>query len=206
MSGPKYTEADYEKVMAMPAERYSLRDVGRATGVSMSAADRMRRGEWQPPTGPSMPLLGRSRLTDVITDYVGGGGHHTGRPDRAGPCNDPFRQDTTEGHKNGQWLRDTLESMGVEVGEGGRKIHNRGLHYLLLGLGQAGRLGVPELRVRVEMVERPGEQGGPVARVRPVHLDHRPAQRRAGSSRWRPSGSARWRKGTAGDGLPDYGM
>jgi hypothetical protein len=24
--------------------------------------------------------------------------------------------------------------MGVEVGEGGRKIHNRGLHYLLLGL------------------------------------------------------------------------
>ena len=73
MSGPKYTEADYEKVMAMPAEPYSLRDVERATGVSMSAADRMRRGEWQPPTGPSMPLLGRSRLTDVITDYVGGG-------------------------------------------------------------------------------------------------------------------------------------
>jgi hypothetical protein len=37
MSGPKYTEADYEKVMAMPAERYSPRDVERATGVSMSA-------------------------------------------------------------------------------------------------------------------------------------------------------------------------
>ena len=43
MSGPKYTEADYEKVMAMPAERYSLRDVERATGVSMSAVTRMRR-------------------------------------------------------------------------------------------------------------------------------------------------------------------
>ena len=40
MSGPKYTEADYEKVMAMPAERYSLRDVERATGVSMFAAAR----------------------------------------------------------------------------------------------------------------------------------------------------------------------
>ena len=80
-----------------------------------------------------MPLLGHSRLTDVITDYVGVGDTTLDTLTVLARGNDPFRQDTTEGHKNGQWLRDTLESMGVEVGEGGRKIHNRGLHYLLIG-------------------------------------------------------------------------
>ena len=36
--------------------------------------------------------------------------------------------------------------MGFEVGEGGRTIHNRGLHYLLIGQVQAGRPGVRERR------------------------------------------------------------
>ncbi len=132
MSGPKYTEADYEKVMAMPAARYSMREVWLATGVSMSTVKRMRGGTWQPPSGPSMPLLGRSPLTGVIQDYMDEG------------CalddlivlargNDPFRQDSHEGHRLGEWLAATLEAMGVQVGDEGRTVHLRGLHYLLIG-------------------------------------------------------------------------
>ena len=131
MSGPKYTPADYEKVMAMPAERYSLRDVERATGVSMSTVKRMRHGQWEPPE-PSMPLLGRSPLTGVIEEHMDQGWSLDDLTVLARD-NDPFRQDRSEGHKLGHWLRDTLEAMGLQVGEGGRVVHNRGLHYLLIG-------------------------------------------------------------------------
>jgi hypothetical protein len=132
MSGPKYTEADYENVMAMPAERYSLRDVWLATGVSMSTVKRMRDGTWQPPSGPSTPLLGRSPLTGVIEEQVDQGWTLDELTVLARD-NDPFRQDRAEGHRLGQWLRDTLEAMGFEIGEGGRTIHNRGVHYTLIG-------------------------------------------------------------------------
>ena len=131
MSGPKYTPADYEKVMAMPAERYSLRDVWLATGVSMSTVKRMRHGQWEPPE-PSMPLLGRSPLTGVIEEHMEDGWTLDELTVLARD-NDPFRQDRAEGHKLGRWLRGTLEAMGLQVGEGGRTIHNRGLHYLLIG-------------------------------------------------------------------------
>jgi hypothetical protein len=43
--------------------------------------------------------------------------------------NDPFRVDTEAGHRDGQWLRDTAQALGL----GDRKIHLRGLHYMVLG-------------------------------------------------------------------------
>ena len=79
-----------------------------------------------------MPLLGRSPLTGVIEEHMEAG-YTLDELTVLARDNDPFRQDRSEGHKLGQWLRGTLEAMGFEVGEGGRTIHNRGLHYLLIG-------------------------------------------------------------------------
>jgi hypothetical protein len=42
---------------------------------------------------------------------------------------DPFRLDTPANHKIGKWLSDTAATLGL----GDRKIHNRGLHYMVLG-------------------------------------------------------------------------
>lgn len=92
----------------------------------------MRNGQWEPPSSPSMPLLGRSPLTGVIEEHMDEGWSLDELTVLARD-NDPFRQDRSEGHKLGRWPRGTLEAMGFEVGEGGRTIHNRGLHYLLIG-------------------------------------------------------------------------
>jgi hypothetical protein len=43
--------------------------------------------------------------------------------------NDPFRLDTPANHKLAKWLADTAATLGL----GARKIHNRGLHYMILG-------------------------------------------------------------------------
>jgi hypothetical protein len=43
--------------------------------------------------------------------------------------NDPFRIDTPARHRDGQWLAETA----AELGLGNRKIHLRGLHYMVLG-------------------------------------------------------------------------
>jgi hypothetical protein len=43
--------------------------------------------------------------------------------------NDPFRVDTPAGHRDGAWLAITARELGL----GDRKIHLRGLHYMLLG-------------------------------------------------------------------------
>ena len=45
------------------------------------------------------------------------------------PKNDPFRLDTPARHRDGQWLAETA----AELGLGERKIHLRGLHYMVLG-------------------------------------------------------------------------
>jgi hypothetical protein len=42
---------------------------------------------------------------------------------------DPFRLDTPAHHRDGKWLADTMATQGLT----GRKIHNRGLHYAILG-------------------------------------------------------------------------
>jgi hypothetical protein len=43
--------------------------------------------------------------------------------------NDPFRVDTPAGHRDGAWLAMTARELGL----GDRKIHLRGLHYMVLG-------------------------------------------------------------------------
>ena len=45
------------------------------------------------------------------------------------PKNDPFRLDTPARHRDGRWLAETA----AELGLGDRKIHLRGLHYMVLG-------------------------------------------------------------------------
>ena len=44
------------------------------------------------------------------------------------PQNDPFRVDTDAGHRDGAWLANTLDRLGVT----GQR-HLRGLHYILIG-------------------------------------------------------------------------
>jgi hypothetical protein len=48
---------------------------------------------------------------------------------------DPFRVDTPAGHRDGRWLKDAMEELGVE------RIHARGLHYALIGVRKSN--GVP---------------------------------------------------------------
>jgi hypothetical protein len=43
--------------------------------------------------------------------------------------NDPFRVDTPAGHRDGAWLANTARELGL----GERRIHLRGLHYMVLG-------------------------------------------------------------------------
>lgn len=45
------------------------------------------------------------------------------------PQNDPFRVDTPARHRDGEWLAVTARDLGL----GDRKIHLRGLHYMVLG-------------------------------------------------------------------------
>lgn len=44
--------------------------------------------------------------------------------------NDPFRVDTPARHRDGEWLATTVQDLGL----GERKIHLRGMHYMVLGL------------------------------------------------------------------------
>jgi hypothetical protein len=44
------------------------------------------------------------------------------------PQNDPFRVDTDAGHRDGEWLANTLDRLGIT----GQR-HLRGLHYVLIG-------------------------------------------------------------------------
>jgi hypothetical protein len=133
MSKRACTEDDYLKVMALTNQGASLGEIVAATGMSRRTITRMRNGQWSPPAGPVMPLLGRSELTGVILDYMDRGATLEELTVLA-RGNDPFRQDSDAGHRLGRWLRDTLEDrLEFAVGEDGRKIHNRGLHYLLIG-------------------------------------------------------------------------
>lgn len=45
------------------------------------------------------------------------------------PQNDPFRVDTPARHRDGEWLAITARELGL----GSRKIHLRGLHYMVIG-------------------------------------------------------------------------
>jgi hypothetical protein len=56
---------------------------------------------------------------------------------------DPFRLDTPANHRDAKWLADVTASLGL----GNRKIHNRGLHYMVLGQTMPnGRLYVSDAK------------------------------------------------------------
>jgi hypothetical protein len=130
-AGKVYTRSDYEAVMALVAERRSYSQIEAAIGVPRSTISRMCRGQWQGKM-TSKALLGRSALTSALRPYLDGG-HDLDELTVLTEANDPFRQDTEAGHRDGAWLRDSMTRLGVEVGEEGRKVHMRGLHYMLIG-------------------------------------------------------------------------
>ena len=41
---------------------------------------------------------------------------------------DPFRMDTPANHRDGAWLADTMNRLGIT-----QQIHDRGIHYAILG-------------------------------------------------------------------------
>lgn len=51
------------------------------------------------------------------------------------PQNDPYRLDTPANHVKGRWFRDHMEACGLF--KTGRTIHNRGIHYAIVSLGNA---------------------------------------------------------------------
>ena len=51
------------------------------------------------------------------------------------PQNDPFRLDTPANHTKGRWFRDHMEACGLF--RSAAKIHNRGIHYAIVSLGNA---------------------------------------------------------------------
>ena len=111
------TEADDARVMALDAQGLANAAIAAQTGVSKRTISRMRNGQWEPPRGPSMPLVGRSALTGVIQEHMAAG-YTLDELTVLARDNDPFRQDRSEGHKLGQWLRDTLQDkLHFEVGE-----------------------------------------------------------------------------------------
>ena len=74
--------------------------------------------------------------------------------------NDPFRVDTPASHRDGEWLAVHADRLGL----GSRKIHLRGLHYMLVGRrgGEAGRLALHEHRGRLDwlVMTRPRRRAG----------------------------------------------
>jgi hypothetical protein len=73
-------------------------------------------------------MAGRS-LRRVLTDAAAASGCPMKDLTVLAPKNDPFRVDTPAGHRDGKWLADTAAGLGL----GDRRIHLRGLHYMVLG-------------------------------------------------------------------------
>ncbi len=71
----------------------------------------------------------RSPLLDVLTEARQAHGCSMNDLTVLAPQNDPFRVDTPARHRDGEWLATTARDL--ELGD--RKIHLRGLHYMLIG-------------------------------------------------------------------------
>ena len=97
--------------------------------------------------------------------------------------NDPFRVDTPARHRDGQWLAMHAERLGL----GERKIHLRGLHYMLVSGEVAKPDGSPYTNTEedwtwlVMHAAKAARWLGYIA----VQSDHRCSQRRAGRQRAR---------------------
>lgn len=69
------------------------------------------------------------------------------------PQIDPFRLDTPANHKIGKWLADTAANLGL----GNRKIHLRGLHYMVIGWPKP--CGTPYTNTEADWLWLSGEAG-----------------------------------------------
>ena len=101
------------------------------------------------------------------------------------PQIDPFRLDTPANHKIGKWLADTAATLGL----GDRKIHLRGLHYMVIGRPKPD--GSAYTNTEADWLWLSGE-AGKAARwlgLHPVRSDLRQPQRRAGRADLRASRS-----------------
>ena len=73
-------------------------------------------------------IVGTGKLHRVITEAATRSGLSLKALTVLSPKNDPFRRDTVEGHRNGQWFAEQVERL-LKPGD---QIHLRGLHYLLV--------------------------------------------------------------------------
>lgn len=73
--------------------------------------------------------VGQTRLRRVLENVIAEQGCSLKSLTVLSAQNDPFRVDTPARHRDGQWLANTAADLGL----GSRKIHLRGLHYMVLG-------------------------------------------------------------------------
>ena len=79
--------------------------------------------------------------------------------------NDPFRVDTPARHRDGQWLAMHAERLGL----GERKVHLRGLHYMLVSgeVAKPDGFAIHEHRGGLDLAGHARRQGGALARLLP---------------------------------------
>ena len=85
---------------------------------------------------PFAPLIKRvSRLGRRLRQIKNETGHSLADLTVLSSQNDPFRLDTPTFHEAGRWFRDQMRACGLL--HRGRPIHNRGVHYAIVGRGDA---------------------------------------------------------------------
>ena len=72
-----------------------------------------------------------SSLREIITDAVETNGGKLGDWSVLSAAKDPYRLDTPANHRDGAWLAEQLETLGVELPK-----HNRGIHYAVVASGE----------------------------------------------------------------------
>jgi len=96
----------------------------------LAAAKRLNQVDDNADTGPdsgSTPV--RSPLRTVMSACAVEHGLSAKDLTVLAPQNDPFRLETPARHRDGEWLAMTARELGL----GDRKIHLRGLHYMVIG-------------------------------------------------------------------------
>jgi hypothetical protein len=71
-------------------------------------------------------VVGSGVLHSVIAGTAAASRTSIGNLTVLSPANDPFRRDTRDGHLEGRWVAEKLR---------GRRVHQRGFHYLLVVAG-----------------------------------------------------------------------
>jgi hypothetical protein len=108
-----------------------IRNNGRPAGNR--AAKKSISGGFNSPTSVPAALDSRDRspLRQQVDEAIAANGTKITMIDLTvlAPQNDPFRLDRPSAHRDGEWLAVTAQRLGL----GQRKIHLRGLHYMIIG-------------------------------------------------------------------------